>query len=74
MSNLRKRLGKIVHRLRKARGFSQERFADKIGVHRTFIGSIERGEQNLSLSSLEKVAGGLGISLSSLFEEIEKER
>ena len=65
--------GGAVRRLRQARGWSQEEFADRAGVHRTYMGAIERGEQNLSLVSIARVAAGLGISLSALMAEVERQ-
>lgn len=47
-------------------GYSQESFADVVGVHRTYMGSVERGERNLSLRNLERIALALGIPLSTL--------
>jgi len=74
MSTLRKRLGKSIRRLRAGLGFSQESFASRVKVHRTFMGAVERGEQNLSLDSLEKIARGLGVSPSGLLAEAEREK
>ena len=50
-----------VRRLRKARGLSQEAFADECNLHRTYIGSIERAERNVSLDNIEKMATALDI-------------
>jgi transcriptional regulator with XRE-family HTH domain len=68
---LLKTLGQRIRELRKKQGYSQEAFADKCGVHRTFMGTIERGESNLSFKNILKVATTLGISLSTLFQELE---
>jgi len=65
-------LGARVRELRVKGGFSQEGFADHCGVHRTFMGTIERGESNLSFQNLAKLARGLGITLSQLFSGLEK--
>jgi transcriptional regulator with XRE-family HTH domain len=65
--DIRNRFGTRVRQLRIERGWSQEAFADRAGLHRTYIGSIERGEQNLSLGSIEKIAATLGVSLAELF-------
>jgi transcriptional regulator with XRE-family HTH domain len=73
-TQLREQLGAAVRRLRVAQGFSQESFADKVGVHRTFMGAVERGEQNLSLDSLERIAKGLGVSPAALLAEAELEQ
>ena len=71
--SMKVRLGRAVRRLRQTQGYSQESFADKVGVHRTFMGAVERGEQNLSLDSIERIAVGLGVSVSRLFSEAERE-
>jgi transcriptional regulator with XRE-family HTH domain len=57
--DLQRNFGRNLRAYRKRRGFSQEDFADKLGVHRTYMGGIERGERNLTLKSVEKIAGKL---------------
>lgn len=52
--------------MRKAKALSQEELADMCGIHRTYIGSVERQERNLTLSSLEMIAAGLGVSVLQL--------
>ena len=64
---IQSRFGVRVRQLRNDRGWSQENFADRCGLHRTYIGAIERGEQNISLANIEKIAATLGISLAELF-------
>lgn len=64
-------LGQRIRELRTEQGLSQEAFADKCGVHRTFMGTVERGESNLSFQNIAKVAATLGVSLSTLFLELE---
>jgi transcriptional regulator with XRE-family HTH domain len=61
-----------VRRRREESGLSQEAFADKIGLHRTYVGSVERGERNVSLNNLERIAAGLAVPLSELFAETER--
>jgi transcriptional regulator with XRE-family HTH domain len=68
---LLKALGERIRELRANLGYSQEAFADRCEVHRTFMGSIERGETNLSFQNLAKVANGLGITLSELLSGVE---
>jgi transcriptional regulator with XRE-family HTH domain len=66
--------GAAVRRLRKEKGWpSQEGFADHVGVHRTYMGDIERGERNVSLTNIGRIAAGLGMSLAALMAEVERE-
>lgn len=53
---LQKTVGRNLRRYREQRGLSQEAFADVIGVHRTYLGGVERGERNLTLRSVERIA------------------
>jgi transcriptional regulator with XRE-family HTH domain len=69
---LSKALGQRIRELRTERGFSQEAFADHCGVHRTFMGTIERGETNMSFQNLEKMAVAFKITLSQMLEGLEK--
>ena len=66
-NDIRIRFGARVRQLRNERGWSQEHFADLAGLHRTYVGAIERGEQNLSLVNIDKLAATLGVSLAELF-------
>jgi transcriptional regulator with XRE-family HTH domain len=63
---LQQRVGRVVRRIRRGRGLSQEQLADVLGVHRTFLGGVERGERNLTLRSVERLAAGLGIDPDEL--------
>ncbi|MBI5136480.1 MAG: helix-turn-helix transcriptional regulator [Nitrospirae bacterium] len=58
--------GRVVRELRVARGYSQEAFADRVEIHRTYIGGIERGERNPTLTMIHRLADALGISPSRL--------
>ena len=58
--------GQSVQQHRKALGLSQEQLADKAGVHRTYIGMIERAEKNITLCNMEKIAKALHTSLIQL--------
>lgn len=60
--------GKRLVDLRKATGLSQEAFAFKCGIDRTYIGIIERGEKSPTLNTLNKIANGLNITLSNLMD------
>jgi len=63
-------LGERVRQLREARGWSQEGFAHEGGLRRSFAGAIERGEKDIRLSTLIKLARALGVSLSQLLKGI----
>jgi transcriptional regulator with XRE-family HTH domain len=65
-------LGARVRELRKKKGFSQERFADICGLHRSHMGDIERGGANITLSTLEIIAQKLQISPSALLKDLAK--
>jgi transcriptional regulator with XRE-family HTH domain len=66
-------LGQRIRESRLKKGFSQESFADHCGLHRTYMGGIERGERNLTIQTVLTVAKGLGITMSDLLEGIEKQ-
>lgn len=66
--DLQQILGANVRRFRTSRGMSQEKFAEFLGVHRTYVGAIERGEKNLSLRSIERLAAGLGVDPIALLQ------
>lgn len=61
------KIGNRIRGLRKETGLSQEKFAAKIGMDRTYFASVELGKRNISIVNLEKIADGLNISLSELF-------
>ena len=63
-----KLFGQRVRELRKKQGFSQESFAMHCGLDRTYLGGIERGERNVALRNIKKIANGLGISVFELFK------
>lgn len=60
--------GKKVREERLKRELSQEEFAERAGVHRTYIGMIERAEKNITLTNIEKIALALGIDIYQLFK------
>ena len=63
----------MIRRLRSAHGLSQESFADLCGLHRTYMGAVERGEKNISLENIEKIARRLGLSTGELLTFAEHE-
>ncbi|WP_288469286.1 helix-turn-helix transcriptional regulator [uncultured Stenotrophomonas sp.] len=62
-------LADVIRASRVALGFSQEGFADHIQMHRAYYSKIERGEKNVTLATLERVAKGLGKTMSELLNE-----
>lgn len=67
--DLQKILGRNLRRYREQRGLSQEDFAEVVGVHRTYMGGIERGERNLTLRSVERLAAVLGMEAVEMLRE-----
>lgn len=63
-----KDLGNRIKELRKKAGLSQERFAMKIEMDRTYFASVEAGRRNISIINIKKIADGLGVTLHELFE------
>lgn len=70
---LAREFGILIRRLRLERGYSQERFGEVCRIDRTYVGMIERGEVNVTLAMVVKLARGLGISLVDLFVEFRRE-
>jgi len=66
------RFGRRVREQREAAGFSQEVLAERCGLHRTYVGSIERGERNVSLVNLALLAKALDLTLSDLLRGIDR--
>lgn len=71
---LRYQLGQTIRRVREGAGYTQESFADVINVHRNYMGSVERGETNITLDRLETIARGLGLTVAELFKLLDKIR
>lgn len=63
-------LGKRLQKMRKASGFSQEAFAHEVGIHRTYIGLIERGERNMTVLTYIRIIRKLGIAEDELLQEL----
>ena len=64
-------IGKKIQALRKGTGLSQEKFALKIDMDRTYLASVEAGNRNISIKNLKKITDGLNIPLSKFFQQIE---
>jgi transcriptional regulator with XRE-family HTH domain len=64
-------VGQNLRRLRRQMGFSQESFGEHVGWHRTFVGAVERGERNLTLRTVERLADQLNVHpLALLFDGV----
>ena len=70
MDDIRIRFGKAVRQKRTKLGVSQEAFADMCQLDRTYIGGIERGERNVALINIEKIAKTLRLTISELFRGV----
>lgn len=66
---LQRVVGRNVRRIRSQRGVSQEALAVELDVHRTYMGAVERGERNLTLRTVERLAAGLGVVPSELLRD-----
>lgn len=65
-------LGRAIRLYRSERAFSQEELANECGLHRTYVGGIERGERNPSYTNIVKIADALGVRASELLAEAER--
>ncbi|MCP1312251.1 helix-turn-helix domain-containing protein [Paenibacillus tyrfis] len=72
MSDLLKLLGGKIRDLRKERGLSQEQLGEIAGFHLTYIGGLERGERNISIQNLERIAQSLDVEIFDLFEYVNE--
>lgn len=63
-------IGNRIRELRSHTGLSQEKFAQKIGMDRTYFASVELGKRNISIVNIEKITNGLDVSLSEFFKDI----
>jgi transcriptional regulator with XRE-family HTH domain len=67
VQNLQRSLGRRIRELRSKHGWTQEQFAEFCGLHRTYLGHVERGEKNVSLSTVSRLADALGVRIPALF-------
>jgi transcriptional regulator with XRE-family HTH domain len=70
--NPKRAFGEAVRRLRTSQSISQEKLAELAGIHRTYIGDVERGKRNIALLNMVKIAGALGLHLSELIVDMEQ--
>ena len=73
MPDIKQLIGARVRALRKERQLSQEALAGKAGLHTTYVGAVERGERNVSIETLEKIADGLGVKISDILSCLTEE-
>jgi len=66
MSDINKDVGLNIRRIREEKGLTQEKLAFRAELHRAYIGQIERGEKNIGLKNLEKIAKALNVSVKDL--------
>jgi len=66
LSDVTLRFGRRLREIRLQKGISQEELAERAGLHRTYISSVERGERNISLVNIENLACALGVTLAEL--------
>jgi len=64
-------LGQNIRRLRRSLNMSQEKFAEKCGIHRTYVSDVERGSRNPSFLTLLSIAYGLGVTISEMTREMK---
>jgi transcriptional regulator with XRE-family HTH domain len=69
-TSLTAKFGLTVRRLRQEQGLSQEDFADVCGLHRTYVGAVERGEKTVTIETARKIADALTLPLWKLFEQL----
>ena len=67
-SDILRKFGDKVRDYRKQKNLSQEELAEKVGLHRTYIGMIERAEKNITLLNIEKIANALELSIKDFFK------
>jgi len=67
--DIQKEFGLTLRRLRKSLGYSQETLAEKADLHRTYVSDIERGQRNVSLQNIERLAQALNLSVADLFPQ-----
>jgi transcriptional regulator with XRE-family HTH domain len=69
--DIRERFGFAVRSRREELELTQEEFAERVGIHRTYLSDVERGIRNISLLNIERVAAALALSLADLFRLVE---
>ncbi|NCO74706.1 MAG: helix-turn-helix transcriptional regulator [Cyanobacteria bacterium] len=67
--DITKKFGEKIRQIRKQQKMSQNELAEKSGLHRTYIGAVERGERNITLINAEKIAQALSVKLFELLKD-----
>ena len=67
--SVKSRFGSKLRQLRDARGYSQEELAERAGLHRNYVGGVERGERNVALENIVKLAKALAVKPGDLFSD-----
>jgi transcriptional regulator with XRE-family HTH domain len=70
---LQQHFGAVLRRIREARGLSQEALAEEAGLHRNYVGLLERGQRMPSILVVQQLATALGTSMSALLKKVERE-
>lgn len=72
-TNIKKTFGASIKAIRNEKGLSQENLSENSGLHRTYIASVETGQRNVSLCTIQSLAMGLGIEISDIFLRVESQ-
>jgi transcriptional regulator with XRE-family HTH domain len=71
--DIKQKFGFAVRKFRIEQKMTQEELAERTGLHRTYISEVERGERNISLENIRKIACALNVYMSQLFKRVEEE-
>ena len=69
LADILQKFGQRLRKVRSRKGLSQEALAELAGLHRTYVSSVERGERNISIANIEKLAKALGVKLRDLMPD-----
>jgi transcriptional regulator with XRE-family HTH domain len=69
-ASIKSRFGATIRTLRDERGLSQEELAERAGLHRNYVGGVERGERNIALENIVKLAKALSVATRDLFTNV----
>jgi len=72
VAKLPEKFGRIIRRRRRAAGLSQEALAESAGLHRTYVGMLERGERTPTIIAVKQLADALGVTMVDLIRELEE--